>query len=71
MEQRKVQWGMALVIVLCAAVAIVIGKLLNPFTPWYLYIVLVSIGFFVHIVILIMKTDDEQKVTDTELKKRA
>lgn len=71
MEPRKVQWSLALVIVLCAAVAMVIGKVLNPFTPWFFYIVLVGIGFFVHTIILIMKTDNEQKVTDTELKKRA
>ena len=71
MEPRKVQCSLALVIVLCAAVAMVIGKVLNPFTPWFFYIVLVGIGFFVHTIILIMKTDDEQKITDTELKKRA
>lgn len=71
MESHKVQWSLALVIVLCAAVAMVIGKLLNPFTPWFLSIILVVIGFFMHTVILILQTDDEQKATDTKLKKRA
>ncbi len=70
MERRKVQWSLALVIVVCAFVAVAIGKLLNPFTPWFLYIVLVVVGFFVHAVILILQTDDEQKATDTKLKKR-
>ena len=70
MERRKVQWSLALVIVVCAFVAMVIGKLSNPFIPWYLYIALIVVGFFVHTVILILQTDDEQKATDTELKKR-
>lgn len=71
MEQPKVQWKLALVIVMCATVAIAFGKWMNPQVPWFLYIVLLCIGFFVHTVILICQTDSEQKTTDTHLKKKA
>lgn len=70
-EQPKVQWSLALVIVICATVAITFGKLINPQVPWFLYIVLLVIGFFVHTVILVCQTDNEQKVTDTHLKRKA
>lgn len=70
-EQQKVQWSMVFVIVLCAAIAIVFGRIVNPHTPWFLYIVLVSVGFFIHTLILVIKTDDDQEATDTLLKKKA
>lgn len=71
LEQQKVQWSLGIVIVLCAAVAIVFGKLINSYTPWFLYIILVCVGFFIHTLILVVTTDNEQEVTDTQLKKKA
>ena len=71
MEQHKVQWNFAFVIVFCATIAFACVKLVNPHIPWSLYIVLVGIGFFTHTVILVCQTDNDQKSTDTHLKKKA
>lgn len=71
MEQQKVQWGMVIVIFVTAFVAFWLGVYSGQPLDWFLYIVLVAIGFFIHTVILVLKTDPEQEATETKLKKKA
>lgn len=70
MEQQKVQWGMVLVIALTAFVAFWFGIYSGEPLDWFLYIVLVAIGLFIHTVLLVVRTDDSQEATETQLKKR-
>ena len=71
MEQQKVQWSMFFVIALTAFVAFLFGHYSGEPLDWFLYILLVLIGLFIHTVILILRTDDEQVATETKLKKKA
>lgn len=71
MEQQKVQWSIIVVIAATAFVAFWFGIYSGEPLDWFLYIVLVAIGLFIHTVILVLRTDDEQQATETKLKKKA
>ncbi|MER1984281.1 MAG: hypothetical protein ABS949_13860 [Solibacillus sp.] len=71
MEQQNVQWSMVVVIALTAFAAFWFGVYSGEPLDWFLYIVLVAIGLFIHTVILVLRTDDEQIATETKLKKKA
>lgn len=62
---------MVLVIALTALIAFWFGIYSGEPLDWFLYIVLIAIGLFIHTVILVLRTDDEQVATETKLKKKA
>lgn len=61
---QKPQWNMMLVILFTATIAYGLATFLGENLHWYLYILLLGIGYFVHTMICILLTDDEQKASD-------
>lgn len=49
-----------MVILFSAIVAFIVGGLHGQPLHWYLFILLVIVGFFIHIIILILKVKDER-----------
>ena len=52
--------GMWMAILVSAIVAFIVGDLYDQPLHWYLFILIVVIGFFIHTVILILKVKDER-----------
>ncbi|KOS66520.1 membrane protein [Lysinibacillus contaminans] len=51
--------GMWIAILLSAIVAFIVGDLYGQPLHWYLFILIVIVGFFIHTIILILKVKDE------------
>lgn len=49
-----------MVILLSAIVAFIVGGLHGQPLHWYLFILIVIVGFFIHTIILILKVKDER-----------
>lgn len=59
MEQLKMQIGMIVVILITAVVAFGVADFYQQPLDWYLFIIMVLVGFFIHTVISILKTKEE------------
>lgn len=68
---KKPQWSIIFVILLTAATAFFSGKLMGMNFSLYLYIVIVSFGFLLHAIILIVASDSEREYEETSVKGRA
>ena len=68
----KPQWAIAVVILMTATIAFVIGNsVFDMNLPLYLYILVVACGFFIHAVILIVTTDSDREYEETKIKGKA
>lgn len=48
-------------IVISAVLAFIVGSFYHQPLHWYLFILILFIGFFINTIILILKSNDEQK----------
>lgn len=55
------QLGPWIAIVISAVIAFIVGSLYDQPLHWYLFILIIFIGFFINTIILILKSNDEQK----------
>lgn len=53
------QIGVWMAILLSAIIAFVVGDMYGQPLHWYLFIIIVFVGFFINTIILILKTKDE------------
>lgn len=51
--------SMWIAIIVSAIVSFIVGDLYDQPLHWYLFILMVIVGFFIHTVILILKAKDE------------
>lgn len=59
MEPLKMQISMIVVILFTAVVAFGVADFYNQPLNWYLFILMVLVGFFIHTIISILQTEDE------------
>ena len=52
------QWSNWIAILLSAILAFVVGDMYNQPLHWYLFILIVFVGFFINTIILILQTED-------------
>lgn len=55
------QLGPWIAIVISAVIAFIVGSLYDQPLHWYLFILIIFIGFFINTIILILKANDERK----------
>ncbi|KGR80211.1 hypothetical protein [Ureibacillus manganicus] len=55
------QLGPWIAIVISAVIAFIVGSLYDQPLHWYLFILIIFIGFFINTIILILKANDESK----------
>nr|WP_198044815.1 hypothetical protein [Lysinibacillus timonensis] len=55
------QLGTWVAIIISAVIAFIVGDFYNQPLHWYLFILIIFIGFFINTIILILKANDEQK----------
>ncbi|QCR31376.1 hypothetical protein [Lysinibacillus sp. SGAir0095] len=55
------QFGIWISIVISAILSFVIASFYGQPLHWYLFVLIVFIGFFIHTIIIILKTKEEQE----------
>lgn len=55
------QVGIWVAIVISAIISFLIARFYEQPLHWYLFVLIVFIGFFIHTIIIILKTKDEQE----------
>lgn len=58
-EVRIMKIGIWIAIIISAIVSFIVGNWYDQPLHWYLFILMIIIGFFIHAIILILKEKDE------------